>query len=305
MVLALLVVALGSCGSPQPVRKPVDGCSPARPLPAGDTHRTIQSGGEQRRYVLHVPPGHDGSRRTPLTLLFHGLGGDPMAVARTTGMIDRADDRDAIVVSPLGRGRVSQWNFRAPITDPGSDLAFVRDLVAQLRKDACIDPSRMYAAGFSNGSTLALALACDGTTPFAAYGAVSGPYYEDSCRGAPPASIIYFHGLRDRVVPYGGAAKTSIGPLPPVNQIMAEWARHDRCPPASATTTVSEHVRHFTWRPCRDGSSIDVYVVEHGGHRWPGGGEGSPGHVSGIMTQEIDASALIWRFFDRHRAGGQ
>ncbi len=43
------------------------------------------------------------------------------------------------------------------------------------------------------------------------------------------------------------AAETVIGPLPPVNDVMASWAAHDSCPAASATTTVAQHVRHFTW----------------------------------------------------------
>jgi polyhydroxybutyrate depolymerase len=303
-ITALLVTGMAACGKAETIRRPHDECAPARSLPAGSTERTIEAGGQQRRYLIHVPPGYDGSTKTPLVLLFHGLGGSPQAVIDTTSMDTLADQHHAILVAPLARGRVTEWDFRTPSSDPTSDLAFVRDLVTELKADACVDSSRVYATGFSNGSVLALALACDGTTKFAAYGAVSGPYWSDSCRSSPPASIIYFHGLRDKVVPYAGA-KTVIGPLPPVNDVMASWAAHDSCPAASATTTVTQHVRHFTWKKCKDGSAVNVYVVDNGGHRWPGGKPVPSGRVSGVMTQEIDASALIWRFFEQHSAGGQ
>ena len=303
-ITALLSTVLASCGTAETIREPHDECTPARSLPSGSTQRTIEAGGQQRRYLIHVPPGYDGSTKTPLVLLFHGLGGSPQAVIDTTSMDTLADKNNAILVAPLARGRITEWDFRTPISEPTSDLAFVRDLVKGVKADACIDASRVYAAGFSNGSVLALALACDGTTKFAAYGAVSGPYWRSTCRKAPPASIIYFHGLKDKVVPYAGG-KTVIGPLPPVNDVMASWAAHDSCPAASATTTVTQHVRHFTWTKCKDQSDVNVYVVDNGGHRWPGGEPVPSGRVSGVMTQEIDASALIWRFFEQHPAGGQ
>lgn len=303
-ILALVSAAIVSCGRSDAVRMPSDECAPSRSLPQGSTERTIETAGGHRRYLVHVPPGYDGSTKTPVVFLFHGLGGGPQAVVNTTSMDELADESNTILVAPLARGRVAEWDYRTPISDPTSDLAFVRDLVAEVKQDACVDSSRVYAAGFSNGSVLALALACDGTTRFAAYGAVSGPYWDSSCKKAPAASLIYFHGLKDTVVAYDGA-DTVIGPLPPVNDVMADWAMHDRCPPASATTTVSDHVRHFAWNACKDGSAVDVYVVDNGGHRWPGGKPYPSGRVSGIMTQEIDASELIWKFFERHAPGGQ
>jgi polyhydroxybutyrate depolymerase len=303
-IVALLALGMSSCGRTETIREPGDECSPARSLPTGSSERTLESGGQLRRYLIHVPPAYDGSTRTPVVVLFHGYGGTPRGVVETTSMAKLADQHHAILVAPLARGHATEWDFRTHISDPTSDLAFVRNLVKEIKSEACVDGSRVYAAGFSNGSVLTLALACDGTTKFAAYGAVSGPFWNDSCRSAPPASIIYFHGLRDKVVAYAGG-NTVIGPLPPVNDVMASWAAHDTCPATSATTTVSQHVRHFSWQACRKGSDVDVYVVDNGGHRWPGGKPSQPGRVSGVMTQEIDASTLIWRFFEQHAAGGQ
>ncbi|MBD8606608.1 hypothetical protein IFT73_07050 [Aeromicrobium sp. CFBP 8757] len=292
----VLYGASGATPEPRPAPAP---CAEARPLPSGTTTRTIESGGRERSYLLHVPPGYDGTTRAPVVLMFHGLGGDPATVLAATGMADRADADGTILVVPLGRGEPAHWSFRKPATDPSSDLAFVHDLVGQVQRTACTDASRLFAAGFSNGSALTLALACDGTTPFAAYAAVSGPYYEARCDDAPPSSIIYFHGTADTTVPYEGA-DTVIGRLPPVNDTMSQWATRGRCPASGAFTTADDSVHHFAWRSCKGGTDVDIYAVVGGVHGWPGGGPMSPGKVSRTQDSPVDATALLWSFFERH-----
>lgn len=295
------IVLYGANGATEPTRSAPEGCSIARPLPAGTTTQTITSGGDSRTYLMHVPPGYDGNSRAPVVLMFHGLGGDPQTVIDATDMAERADADGTILVVPQGRGNPAEWSFRKPSTDADSDLAFVHDLVRHVQRTACTDPSRLFAAGFSNGSALTLALACDGATRFAAYAAVAGPYYERRCDAAPPASIIYFHGTADATVPFGGA-KTVIGRLPPVNDTMSKWATRGRCPSSGAFTTADESVHHFAWRSCRGGTDVDIYAVVGGVHGWPGGGPMSPGRTSRTKDSPVDATALLWTFFQQHPA---
>ena len=285
----------------EPVATP---CATPRPLTPGTTMQKITSGGHSREYLMHVPPGYDGRTRTPVVMMFHGLGGDPKTVVEATEMTKRADADDTILLVPLGRGDVAHWTFRTPATDPDSDLSFVHDLVTRIQRTGCIDDSRIFSAGFSNGSALSLALACDGTTKFAAYAAVAGPYYEPKCDDAPPASIIYFHGTADTTVPFGGA-ETVIGQLPPVNDTMSKWATRGRCPSSGASTTADDEVHHFAWRSCKGGTEVDIYAVVGGVHGWPGGGPMSPGRTSRTKDSPVDATALLWEFFKQHPAGGQ
>ncbi|MCL3817774.1 alpha/beta hydrolase family esterase [Aeromicrobium wangtongii] len=299
MVAGGIVFYAANGDATEQVRTAPAGCSIARPLPPGSTMHTITSGGHTRRYLLHVPPTYQGNTAAPVVLMFHGLGGDPKTVVDATDLADRADEDGTVLVVPLGRGTPSEWKFRDPVGDPDSDLTFVRDLVRHVQRTACTDPSRLYAAGFSNGSALTLALACDGTTRFAAYAAVSGPFYEPRCDDAPPASIIYFHGTSDTTVPFGGA-ETVIGRLPPVNDTMSNWATRGRCPSSQASTTADDAVRHFAWRGCRGGTDVDIYAVVGGVHGWPGGGPMSPGRASQTKDSPVDATALLWSFFKRH-----
>ncbi len=311
LVAGVAVVAMAAAGiafygadgaTPEPVAAPAP-CAVERPLPGGTTTQTLTSGGRERSYLLHVPPGYDGTTRAPVVMMFHGLGGDPETVLAATDMDDKADADGTVLVVPLGRGEPAQWRFREPIGDPKGDLAFVRDLAREVRSTGCTDPSRLFAAGFSNGSALTLALACDGSTTFAAYAAVSGPYYDEStCDDAPPASIIYFHGMSDTTVPFGGA-DTVIGELPPVNDTMSKWATRGRCPASGAFTTADSSLHHFAWRSCKGGTDVDIYAVVGGVHGWPGGGPMSPGRTSRTEDSPVDATSLLWTFFRQHPAG--
>jgi polyhydroxybutyrate depolymerase len=301
VLVAAVLVACGTSDDTAAVSR--QQCATDRPLPAGQSEQTLVSGGHERSYVRYVPPGYDPGLRTPVAVMFHGLGGDPDTVLKATDMIEQADKRGAILIVPRGRGKIAQWEFRSPITDPDSDLAFVRDLVKQIKREGCVDSSQVYAAGFSNGSALTLALACDASTKFAAYAAVAGPFFEQRCATAPPASIIYFHGTADTTVPFGGA-QTVIGQLPAVNDTMANWAMHDRCPAAQAITKASDTVHYFAWENCRAGTSVDIYAVVGGVHGWPGGGPMSPGRTSRTKDSPVNATKVMWEFFDQHPAGG-
>lgn len=290
VLLALTLLAAGivhASGSSDAVKADPTTCSTPRPLPAGTSTRIVQHDGESRSYLMYVPPGYDGSRRTPVVFLFHGLGGTPEKVMSTSAMAALADREGFIVVAPQARGQVSEWDFRSPGTVVNSDISFVRQLVDTVRTQGCVDPAGLFAAGFSNGSALVLALACDPQSQFAAYGAVSGPYMAPDCSRAKPASIAYFHGLRDDVVPYTGAS-TAIGPLPPVDDTVAQWVSHDKCPANGATTSVAGGLRHFSWKGCADGSAVSVFVLEDSGHSWP--------------DRAPDASGLMWSFFQRAKS---
>jgi polyhydroxybutyrate depolymerase len=57
---------------------------------------------------------------------------------------------------------------------------------------------------------------------------------------------------------------------------------------------VSDEVVHFSWSGCD--ASTDFYVIENGGHTWPGSIE-VPG--LGHVTSDISATEIIWEaFFD-------
>jgi polyhydroxybutyrate depolymerase len=46
-------------------------------------------------------------------------------------------------------------------------------------------------------------------------------------------------------------------------------------------------------------AEVVFYTVAGGGHTWPGGGE-MPVFFAGLTTHDVDATRLMWDFFQHH-----
>jgi polyhydroxybutyrate depolymerase len=175
------------------------GCPQALAHAAGNSNQTLSSGGLERTYILHVPVGYDGSKRTPLVLSFHGFSLNASFFAPYAGFDAIADRSGFIVVTPDAAGSPAVWNAGGTVVT-ADDIAFVRDLLARLDDELCIDPDRVYADGYSNGGGMALRLACEMPERIAAVGVVAATY--ENCRG--PVPLIAFHGTADQMEPFQG-----------------------------------------------------------------------------------------------------
>lgn len=274
-------------------------CTSSRLRTPGDWSRTITFQGTRRSYTVRLPAGYDGRTARPAVFLLHGLGRDGESLLRGTGMGRLADEEGFIVVAPEARGMVTSWDVRTPSGRPGSDVDFIDAVLADVREQACLDDERTHVAGFSNGAVMAMNLACRPSSPFASYAAVAGPWFDESCRDAPATSMLSFHGTQDEVVGYSGA-KTVIGTLPPVRQTMQDWAEVSGCL-ASEREDLSRRVRHFTWAPCAAGVAVELYQLVGNGHVWPGAVTVGRSKDRNERTDEqVDATTLIWEFFERH-----
>lgn len=261
---------------------------------ARDVARTMDVDGTERTYGVHVPPGYDGTEPLPVVYAFHGLGSNVPELVAYSGMAGASDDHDVILVAPQALGKPTTWDVRTPASKPGSDAAFWLQLTRELGDTWCVDEDRQYAAGMSNGSAVVFAMACSGDFPFQAYAGVAATFYDATpCDEAPPASILYFHGTADEVVPFEGG-ETPLFPVRSVDAVMADWARHDGCSPRPRVDEVASDVERRTWTRC-SGVELEAYVIEGGGHTWPGAAVDVP--VLGRTTKSIDATAEMMTFF--------
>ncbi|MFP5305471.1 MAG: alpha/beta hydrolase family esterase, partial [Gammaproteobacteria bacterium] len=158
-------------------------------------------------YLLHVPESLP-PRPVPLLVAIHGLGGSGPQFSGQSQWMRHADEEGFIVAFPTGPRK---WD-----TTPGShDVAFIRDVVAQLRGERCIDARRIWATGHSYGGYMTQRLACDAGDVFAAGASVSGgdinsPGIGGSCdagatarpEGYEPVPLGFWHGTDDSVVRY-------------------------------------------------------------------------------------------------------
>jgi polyhydroxybutyrate depolymerase len=276
------------------------------PPPGTDVPVTLRSGGIDRTYVVHVPASYDGSQAVPLVLVLHGSGGDAGEAARVSGMSAKSDVAGFLAVYPEGTGTSRTFNAGLCCGYAGrtmtNDVAFVRDVVADVSADYLVDPTRVYATGMSNGAMMAHRLGCEMSDVVAAIAPVAGALEVVDCAPAEPVSVIVFHGTADAIVPYEGGPAPTVprgmdGDYDPVSIAVDQWATSAGC-----TGATDEQVRPNVARSqrtgCQAGYGVELYTVTDGGHAWPGG---EPGWVGGdVPTTEVVATDLIWDFFAAH-----
>jgi polyhydroxybutyrate depolymerase len=163
-------------------------------------------------------------------------------------------------------------------------------------------------------------LACSLSARIAAVAPVAGAYYpplvartpsEPPCGDTRPVPFLAFHGTKDAQVPFDGGASTEGGAFRlrmddamPAEDVLQAWAAHNGCTSGRQESTVSSEVRLVKYGGCTDGADVALYVIDGGGHTWPGSGEERPEQHT---THDIRASELMWKFFESHpmRASAQ
>jgi polyhydroxybutyrate depolymerase len=285
-------------------------CAPGRAGATGDRTLTITAGEQERTVLLHVPAGYEPTKGTPLVLGFHGYGGNAEGMRAQTGFDAEAEQRGLIVAYVLGTGTASK-GFNAgdccgapAWTSDTDDLGLAREIHKKIDAEYCVDPKRVYSAGFSNGGFMSYRFACEAADLFAAVASVSGVLGlpPESCKPARPVPILHIHGTADRTVAYeGGGAAGGLGSLvgikflsvaDSVATFRTKWA----CGETSKEVVTAGDTRCEEWTGCQGDARIELCTVTDGGHQWPGG-KANPG--SG-KTSDFGATKAVLDFFAAH-----
>lgn len=250
----------------------------------GDFVGSLSTVDGERSFRIHIPAGHGEAGPLPLVLNFHGSNQSGLHQEVYSGLVPIADREGFVLVSPEAAG-FGEWDILGFYADIGvDDVGFTGALLDYLESSLCIDAERVYATGMSNGAEMASQAACFFPERFAAIAPVAGVTYQ-GC-GGPSVPVISFHGTDDYNVPFEET--------PPA---MEGWAEHNGCSTGSDSKEITEHVTRQAYGGCR-GADVVLYVVDGGGHTWPGADETLGG--VGFTTHEISASELIWQFFASH-----
>jgi polyhydroxybutyrate depolymerase len=254
----------------------------------------------------------------------HGLAEGATLHSQTTmfGALGEKDGFD--VVFPNGTGDPVQWDTSAT-SHPNPDLAFMTALLDHLESTLCIDTSRVYASGFSDGSLFDSLLACTMADRFAAVAAVSGLQAPTPCRPARHIPILAINGTADPILYFNGgvgtatlnhllgrggtSSGTTTTTAPVVVHLhgsgfpatVQKWAVKDGCDTRSTDTRIASQVilRRYA---CPPGTGVEFYIVVGGGHAWPGSAfSQSISALTGYTTFQINATDAIWAFFRQYR----
>jgi polyhydroxybutyrate depolymerase len=279
------------------------------PLGRGDHVRPVTVGDQERSYLVHVPPGYDAGRPTPVVLIFHGAGLDADQMVRYCGLNEKSDQAGFIAVYPNGSGmRGLSWNAEICCDFAArkhvDDVGFVGAVLDDLEKSLNVDRRRIYATGGSNGAMLCYRLASELSGRIAAIAPVAGTMGSKSCHPSRPVSVIHFHGTLDQWIPYKGGVGTRKVTFNSVEETIQAWVRADGCRPQAQITGYPDRaqdgttVTRTTYSGGKNGSEVILITIEGGGHSWPGR-DWHP-ELLGKSTKNISANDLIWDFFSKH-----
>jgi polyhydroxybutyrate depolymerase len=279
---------------------------------------TLAFGGMNRSYIVHTPAGYDGKTLLPVVFVFHGGGiGSAAQAERSYGFTDLADHMKFMAVFPDGIDH--HWNDLRDASRLGAagqvdDIGFVAALIDQLATEYRIDRNRVYATGISNGGIFAYTLAARLADRIAAIAPVAGNLAEplaSSFGPSQPISVIAFNGTADQFVPYTGGkvagAGDAGGRVLSAADTIRLFVKADACSSITEETLPTHRpndgttVRREVHGACRDGAEVVLYTIEGGGHTWPGHPAGLLyGAIAGRTTRTIDATTLMWEFFENH-----
>jgi polyhydroxybutyrate depolymerase len=274
--------------------------------PLGDSIVTLQSSGGLRDAYVHIPSSYDPTNGTMLVLNFHGFSSNAPEEEVLAEMNPVADARDFIVAYPDGVAASFNAGTCCGVawTNSVDDVQFTKDLLAKIEDDYCIDASRVYATGMSNGGFMSHRLACAMADVFAAVAPVAGVLGipADQCNPVRPIPILDFHGTSDPVVPFAGGPPVTplLSPLATfdsVDDTIATWRSKDSCVATPATIYSNGDATCTEFGGCRGGADIVQCVIDGGGHTWPGG---VPIPPLGKTSTDISATNTMIDFFVAH-----
>jgi polyhydroxybutyrate depolymerase len=241
--------------------RPSAGCSGGGAQP-GRTMNTIDVGGQNRNYVVYVPPSYTGSEPVPVLFLLHGGASDAANAEMSSSIRPVADSEGFIYIAPNAIG--GAW-----VADDDTDELFFRAALEQVGADACIDQRRVYSTGCSMGGAMSFWLACHAADIIAAVAPLCGTAFFDldtACMPSRPISVMHSIGEEDTLNCWEG---TPSGAQPGVQcsrEVLTSFQTINDC---KGEVQPSHDGVCETVGECAGGTEVTVCLLSGGHIVWP------------------------------------
>ncbi len=264
------------------------GCGKPPALASGQ--HTISSGGQNRSFILRLPPNYDSNRQYRLFVGFHWRGGTANDVdsGGSDGYnwsyyglrrLSDAANNGTIFVAPQGNG--NGW-----ANPGGQDTTFVDDMLRRLDAGLCVDTAQRYAGGFSYGGGMSYAIACARAGVFRAVVVYAGAELSGCNGGNQPIAYLGIHGVSDNVLGIG------LG-----RGLRDRFVRNNGCTAQNPREPSAGSRTHIVtaYSGCRAGYPV-VWAAFDGGH--------TPGPIdSGGDGWRTWTSGEAWKFISQFEGG--
>ncbi len=280
---------------------------------------SLRTGNNDRRYLLHIPPGYTSSRSYPLVVVLHGAFSTAREMEKWSGWSQLADRDGFIVMYPEGigiLGFLQHWNAGhccgKAVEDNWNDVAFIEAAIKGIGKQYAIDKRRIYMMGFSNGGMMTYRFAAERSSLLAAAASVAGAINSRVSQDAlewplpapeRPVPFLIMHGDADKTVPYEGGKpldRKSAREYRPVSHAKDFWIASNKSAAGPVwKDAFNGMVVEESWKDANNGNEVRTVRVFNWGHEWPGGPfmkalpEDHP-------LKGFDATQIIWQFFQQY-----
>ncbi|MFL5762682.1 MAG: T9SS type A sorting domain-containing protein [Bacteroidia bacterium] len=261
---------------------------------------SIYTGGVYRNYRIYVPSAYTGATAWPLIYNIHGYTSNAAAQQLYTNFDVIADTAHFLMVYPNATIYMGQPTWNSGFGMTVDDVGFLSVLIDSLDLTYNIDLDRVYSCGMSNGGFMSHTLACALSNRVAAIASVTGSmttYQQSTCSPTHPMPVMQIHGTADGTVPYGGSSGVMN-----IDTLVKYWYAGDHCNPVPAYNAVPDintsdgaTADHYVWSGGDNGSTVELYKINGGGHTWPGM------YPIGVTCEDFNASEKIWLFFRKYK----
>ncbi|MBM4360825.1 MAG: prolyl oligopeptidase family serine peptidase [Deltaproteobacteria bacterium] len=250
--------------------------------------------GGDRPVTLQVPDGHDSSKPSPLLVMLHGYQSSGLVEELYLKLGPEALERGYLYLTPDGTFDASNSRFWNDW--PGGhgnsnvdDVAYLTQLIEEVRAAYAVDPARIHVTGHSNGGAMTYRLACELSDALASVAVLAGymPVEPGAvCTPTSPLHVLNVHGDQDPAVPYETSGQ-HLG----AEDSVAFWAKHDACTgeatltPMDLTKDEPDAETVVTRATGCAGGSVELWRVVGAGH---------------VPTFKADYAEALFDHFDAH-----
>jgi polyhydroxybutyrate depolymerase len=218
------------------------------------------------RYVAALPATWDGHARMPLLLFLHGYTGTGEAVLADQAVAPVAKAAGFLLVAPDGAG--GSWAHVGSPSQARDDIAFLKAVLANVRRRWPVDPRLVVAGGFSQGASMVWDLACYDAGDFTAFLTFSGGFWQKLPHGCTSGrvNLRHVHGTADPTFPMAGRTILQKYRQGDILQGLAIWRTTDRCTDHPDQRRQTDGLDCAIWSRCASGAQLQFC-------RFPGGHE--------------------------------
>lgn len=268
--------------------------------------KSIKVDGKVRDYILHIPNKPEEVSPLPIVFVLHGGRGSPEEIEQITKFHAQKSPAEFVTVYPASKGKF--WNDgRANANSKINDVKFIENLVDTLMTQYSINEDAVFSTGLSNGGTMSVRLGCESSN-IKAISAVASTAVKkviDDCSLNTPTSFMVIQGTSDPITNFNGVQKEK-RKIVSHNYAINKFLSLNNCSSKFTNKTIPDTSNDKTstiikrYENCKTESKVISVVVKNGGHTWPGSSQYRSRFLVGKISQDFNASEIIWNFFHRH-----